>query len=114
MTEDKGIFSKNKFFPLCSYYLMFFILLSTIASIYIGITNYKAHEVFFNKPLIAGFLLAIVTATLFFARIETRAYMALSHFFILMFGRQEFGLEMSVLHHSGQLWQFVVFCLVNR
>lgn len=83
MTADKEIFNKNKLFHLCDYYLVVFIFLGTIASTYIGITNYKAHE-FLDKPLIVGIFLVIVTGALFFVRTETRAYMALSHFFIFV------------------------------
>lgn len=84
MTENQKILNKNKFFYLCNFYLVLFIVLSTIASTYIGITNYKAHEGFFNKPLIAGIFLTIATATLFFLRAETRVNIALSHFFIFV------------------------------
>lgn len=77
MAEDREIFNKNKLFHLCNCYLMVFIFLGTVAS------AYKAHE-FFDKHLIAGIFLVIVTAALFFVRTETRAYMALSHFFIFV------------------------------
>lgn len=82
MTESQKVIIKNKFFRLCDLYLVLFIVLGTIVSAYIGITNHKAHEAFFNKPLIAGFFLTIATATLFLLRVETRVNIALSHFFI--------------------------------
>lgn len=83
MTESPKVLIKSKFFRLCNFYLVFFMVLSTIASMYIGITNHKAHEVIFNKPLIVGVFLIIATATLFLLRMETRADIALAHFFIL-------------------------------
>ncbi len=83
MTENEGVFLK-KIFGLCNIYLGFFIVLGIVASMYIGVTNYKLHEILFNKTLGACLFVVIVTAVLLFLPMKIRINLALTHFSVFL------------------------------
>ena len=84
MSENKSIFLK-KIFGLCNIYLGLFTILGLVASMYIGMTNHKAHEVLFNKSLTACLFVVILTAVLFLLPMKMRINLTVSHF-LLFFG----------------------------